>query len=217
MPQVNDVRLTLRSCRPFDERHDLVPAARRRDEIRMLRVVVAQAILERRQLEEVTLFGNPLDAAAARGTLAVDELCVRHKDFVHRAIPALVGSLVDESTLLHPLPQLLRGAEVARLGGPDEIVVRNIEQRRQVAELLRHPVGKGRRRHAGLSGRALDFLAVLVGTGEEKHVVAHQPVRPRRRVRDHRRVGMAEMGLGVDVVDRGRDVEAAHVCRPPEG
>ena len=66
------------------------------------------------------------------------------------------------------------------------------------------------RRHATGFRRALDLLAVLVGAGEKEHVIAEQPPRSRDRVGDHRRVRVAEMRLGVHVIDRRGQVEASH-------
>ena len=54
---------------------------------------------------------------------------------------------------------------------------------------------------------ALDLLAVFVEAGQEERVVADGPVEPRQRVRHDRRVKRAQVGQGVDVVDRRRDVE----------
>ena len=52
-----------------------------------------------------------------------------------------------------------------------------------------------------------DRLAVLVGAGEEEHVLAALAHVAREHVGGDRRVRVAEVGLRVDVVDRGGDVE----------
>ena len=57
-------------------------------------------------------------------------------------------------------------------------------------------------------GRLRDRLAVLVGAGEEEDVLAALAHVPGEDVGGDRRVRVAEVGLGVDVVDRGGDVEA---------
>ena len=82
-----------------------------------------------------------------------------------------------------------------------------------------------------LLGGQLDRLAVLVGAGQEEDVLAPLAHVPREDVGGDRRVRVPEMRLGVDVVDRGGDVEAhgrlsirsdgscvvraAAPCRPP--
>ena len=54
------------------------------------------------------------------------------------------------------------------------------------------------------------LLAVLVGAGQEEDVVADQPVPAGQGVGVDRRVGVADVGRVVDVVDRRGDVEAGH-------
>src|SRR5204862_250533 len=77
-----------------------------------------------------------------------------------------------------------------------------------------HPVGLG---------RALDLQAVLVGTGEEPDVVTDQTVPTGDRIGGDGRVGVADVGRVVHVVDRRGQVEAAHgrrlpaARRPPRG
>ena len=51
-------------------------------------------------------------------------------------------------------------------------------------------------------------LAVLVGAGEEEHVLIALAHVAREHVGGDRRVSVPKVGLGVYVVDRGRDVEA---------
>ena len=58
------------------------------------------------------------------------------------------------------------------------------------------------------SAAMLDRLAVLVGAGEEEDVLPPLAHVAREHVGRDRRVGVAEVRLGVDVVDRGGDVEA---------
>jgi len=61
-------------------------------------------------------------------------------------------------------------------------------------------------------GGTLDLLAVLIGPGEKKYLIAHQAMRPRHGIGDHRRIGVPEMRLRIDVVNRCGDVEAIHDC-----
>lgn len=59
---------------------------------------------------------------------------------------------------------------------------------------------------AGL-GCLLDFLAVLVGAGQEVDRLLKQPVVARQDIRQYGRVRMPDMGLIVDVINWRRDVE----------
>ena len=80
--------------------------------------------------------------------------------------------------------------------------------RHQPFELGRVRVGQLLRRHPRLLRRILHRLPVLIGAGQEEDVVPPLPMMPREDVRSHRRVRVPQMGLRVDVVDRGGDVEA---------
>ena len=201
----------LRSCRPPST--NATTSLRRTSGVMnsgMLRVVVAQPFLKRRQLEEVALFRDALDLAAANLTASVDQLSIGHEDLVDGAVPPFVLALVDVPAIADPPPQRLRGRIVPRFGRPDEIVVGNIQQRGEVPELFRHLVGERLRRQTGPGRGALYLLAVLVRAGQEEDVVAEQPVRTGGGIRNHRRVGVTEMRLGVDVVDRRGDEIFAH-------
>ena len=70
----------------------------------------------------------------------------------------------------------LTDAIVARFGRADEVVRRAAEIGVHLLEELRHLVDKLARRLALLRGRLLDFLAVLVGAGQEQHVIAVEPL-----------------------------------------
>ena len=80
--------------------------------------------------------------------------------------------------------------------------------RHQLAELRRVAVGQLLRRDALALGRLRDRLAVLVGAGQEEHVLAALAHVAGEDVGRDRRVRVAEVRLGVDVVDRRGDVVA---------
>jgi hypothetical protein len=48
---------------------------------------------------------------------------------------------------------------------------------------------------------------MLVGAGEEKHVLAIEPLEARQRIGRDRFIGMADMGLAIWVSDGSRNVE----------
>ena len=96
---------------------------------------------------------------------------------------------------------------VARVGGADEEVVGDVDARQQRLEALGVAVGELLRRDALALGRLRDRLAVLVGAGEEEHLLAALAHVPGEDVGADRRVRVAEVRRRVDVVDRGGDVE----------
>ncbi len=99
---------------------------------------------------------------------------------------------------------------VAGLGGPDEIVVGDVEAGPRLPVAGAGLVGLLLRGQAVGFGGALHLEAVLVGAGEEEHVVAAQPVPAGHGVGGDRRVGVADVGGVVDVVDGGGDVKPGH-------
>ena len=97
---------------------------------------------------------------------------------------------------------------MARLGGADELIVRAVEQRRHLLEARGVAVDQLLRRDAFLRGGLRDLDAVLVGAGEEEHVVAVEPLETRDRVGRDDLVAIADVRRAVRVRDRGRDVVA---------
>ena len=95
---------------------------------------------------------------------------------------------------------------VARLGGADEVVVRAVEHLHHGLEARHVAVGEFARRQA-LLGRGLHHLdAVLVGAGEEEHVVAVEPHEAGDGVGGDHLIGVADVRLAVGIGDRGGDV-----------
>ena len=97
---------------------------------------------------------------------------------------------------------------VLGVGGADEEVVRGVDPLGQLAEPRRVAVDELLRRDPLALGRQRDRLAVLVGAGEEEDVLAALAHVAGEHVGRDRRVRVAEVRLGVDVVDRGGDVVA---------
>src|ERR1700730_2988052 len=116
----------------------------------MLSVVLDEGTLELRQAEEITLLGDALDGVAANETTPVHKLVVRTEDLILRAIPAFVLVLVDVTAVPDPAPQLLRRRVVALFGRSNEIVVRDVQRRQQIPELLSDAIGKVPCGHSGL-------------------------------------------------------------------
>jgi hypothetical protein len=113
---------------------------------------------------------------------------------------------VDVPVVIDALEHLLHAAHVLLVGGADEEVVGGIELRREGLEALGVAVGQLLGLEPLGAGRVGDRLTVLVGAGEKEDVLAALAHVARQDVGGHRRVGVPEVGLGVHVVDRGRDV-----------
>ena len=102
------------------------------------------------------------------------------------------------------------------LRGADEAVERDVEA---LVHLLEAPRVAGRRAPAVGSpsaSRGLHHLqAVLVGAGQEEHVLAVEPLKARQRIGRDRLIGVADMRHAVRIGDRGRDVEGVAARRRP--
>ena len=96
---------------------------------------------------------------------------------------------------------------VARLGGADEIVVGQFQFFRERLPIGRQLVAIGLRRFAFRLRGLLDLLAVLIQAGQEENLLPQAAPRPRDHVGDDFFVGVAEMRLAVDVINRGGDVK----------
>ena len=94
---------------------------------------------------------------------------------------------------------------MVRLGGADETVERHVEPLVHFLETA----GIARSEVSDAKSLALGGLhhlqAVLVGAGEEEHIFAVQPLKPRQRVGRDRLVGVPDMRNAVRIGDRGGD------------
>ena len=107
---------------------------------------------------------------------------------------------------------------MARLGGADKIVVADIQDLPELLEVDVDLVHQLLGRHPLRLCSGLDLLPVLVRPCEKIHVVPLHALVTAHDVAGYRRVGVADVGNIVDVIDGGGDVEipAVHDKKPPE-
>ena len=105
------------------------------------------------------------------------------------------------------LEDLLHPDRVLLIGRADEEVVGGVQDRGQRLEFLGVPVGELAWLEPLRGGCVGDRLAVLVGPGQEEHVLAALAHVTRDHVGGDRRVRVSEVRLRVHVIDRGGDVE----------
>ena len=138
----------------------------------------------------------------------VHELRLGVEGLATGAIEPRVDALVDVSALVDPLEKLLDALSMARVGRPDEEVVRGVDLESHLAEGGRVPVDELLELEARFLRDPGDVRSVLVRAREEERVLpALTPVAGDDVGRD-RRVRVPDMGRRVDVVDRCGDVEA---------
>ena len=141
--------------------------------------------------------------------LAVDEILLLLERLAGDAVPAFVEPFVDVARGVIAPDELLHAGLVARLGRADEVVERDVELLPDVAELLLHAVAVRQRILALLPRLAKDVLRVLVVAHHETDVEPGQPLVARDDVGGNLLVRRPEVRPAVDVVDRGRQIEAA--------
>jgi hypothetical protein len=193
-----------------DQSERLVAPELRHDRSRMGRVPVEQAVLEAGEAKEVVLLLELLDRQLVdRAQVAGQQVVVAVVQLATHAVLASVEVELDVTGGVATLEELLHRGPVAGLGRADEVVVGDLEVLPRLGELRRDRIGERLRIESGRVGGPLDVEAVLVGSGQEQHLVAEQPVPARQRVADDRRVGVTQVRFGVDVVDRRGGVEPA--------
>ena len=92
-----------------------------------------------------------------------------------------------------------------RLRGADEAIERDVQPFVHFPEPAGVAGGElGNGKTLALGG--LHHLQpVLVGAGEEKHILAVEPLKTRQRVGRDRLIGVADMRCAIRIVDRGGD------------
>ena len=189
----------------FDERNDFVATRFRANPLRLFGIEAQELVGKCRELEEVILLVHGFgDAAALRAALPRADV---HVHLVRNAVLSGVAALVDVAVLAELAEQGLHAFLMTFFGGANEVVVGEAHPIPQGAKFCGYFVGKLLRGLAGSSGGALDFLAVFIRARQEIGVVAEHAMAARNGVAGNGRVRMPDVRTGVDVIDRGRDVE----------
>ncbi len=97
-----------------------------------------------------------------------------------------------------------------RLAGADEIVMAEFQALKGFLEGGGVLVGPFLGGQLPFGGRVDDFRGVFIGAGQEKDVIAFQPMIAREDIGNRRGVDMPDMRPIIDVIDRGGDVKLVH-------
>ena len=190
------------------EADDFVVTHLRLDRVGVLLIELEQLIGIGRRAQEVALLLHLFERTVAVGAGMVLALAgLGHVRLARHAVPALVRSLINIALVEQLFEDRLYSLDVTLLRRADEVVVRRVDQRQQITEVLRQQVGEMLRSHALLRGALADLLAVLVGAGQKEHVIAAHALVARHRISGDRRVGVPDVGHVVDVVNGRSDVE----------
>ena len=175
--------------------HHLILSGNRLNEFRMLVDMVNQTVSVFAHTEEISLFLGRLHLAATVRTLAVHQLGLGPEGLAGSTVHTLVSALVDIALVIQLLEDLLYLLLVIIIGGADEFIIGSIHQIPDALNLAGYIVHEFLRSNACLLSLQLDLLAVLVGSGLEKYVVALQSPETGDSVRQHDLIGVADVGL----------------------
>src|SRR6266516_7616584 len=115
---------------------------------------------------------------------------------------------------MQPAQDGLHDPFVSRLGSADEIVVGQIEFSGNLLPERSHFVAVRLGTFAGAECGLLHLLPVLIQASQKKNIVAQAAVGAGDDIGNDLFVGVAEMRLAVDVVNRCRDVKPFSHARP---
>ncbi len=193
------------------EAEGLVAAEVGLDERGILIDVADQPLLVLAHAEKVIGLADLFHVAPAIGTGAPGQVLLHEEPLARHAVPAVVLGPVDLAPVEQVLQDFLHHDGVTGLGGADEVVIRDAELGPQFLEADHRGVGLLLGGHAGLHGGLLNLLAVLVGAGQEPGRHPEQAVIPGQHIAQDGRVGMPDVRLVVDVIDRRGDIKLGRV------
>src|SRR6185503_1915684 len=198
---------------------DLVAPDLGNAELRIVPIKILQLLLVLAEPEEVVLLVQALDRVRVRGvdraaharavvpSVLVDEVGFLVEGFAAPAVQAFVLGEIDV-VICDPAPdEFLDAYDVVRIDCADETVVRDVPEVGHLAELGSMFVDELPRRDALLFRGLLVARRVLIGAGQEEHLVAALTVETRQRVSTGELIAVMESRPVVDVRNGGRDVE----------
>ena len=175
--------------------HHLILSGNRLNEFRMLVDMVNQTVSVFAHTEEISLFLGRLHLAATIRTLAVHQLGLGPEGLAGSTVHALVSTFVDIALVIQLLENLLYLLLMVIIGGADEFIIGSVHQIPDPLNLTGHIVHEFLRSNACLLSLQLNLLAVLVGSGLEKYVVALESAETGNGVRQYDLIGVADVGL----------------------
>ena len=181
--------------------HHLIFPGNRLNELRMLIDILDQFRSVFAHAEEVGLLPGRGHRPAAVRTLAVHQLGFRKERFTGGAVHPLVIAFINIPLVVELFEDLLYLLLVGGIRGADEFIIGSLHEIPDAADLSGHLIYQLLGGDALLLGLQFDLLAVLVGTGLKKHIIALLPVKTGNAVRQHCLVGIADVGLSGGIGD----------------
>jgi hypothetical protein len=157
--------------------------------------------------EKVVLLRDLNDRTKAIRTFAIHEVLFGPESLVRDAVPALIIVLIDLSSIVEILENLLNDPFMAEFCRTDEVVIGDIQPLPEGLETFHHFIAVSLWIHSPLLSSSLHLLTMFVCTRQEEDPTSFQSLVAGEYISGDRGVGMADMGNVVDVVDRSSDVE----------
>ncbi|MCG3173220.1 MAG: hypothetical protein GMKNLPBB_01398 [Myxococcota bacterium] len=191
----------------FQETQHLVAARLGQNKARMLFDITDKPFLALAHAEEIIGLFNVFDWQTGLRTFAVHEVLFGPETFRRGGIPARVFFRVDFPRVIQPLQNRLHHLFVPWLRGADEIIVADVEFLPGVLKVDHEEIRVLLGRTVEFRCRLLDLLSMLVGSGQEKHVVPQRAMVARQHIGGDGCIGVADMGFVVDVINGRGDIK----------
>ena len=173
----------------------LIAAGGGLQKLRMLLKKLDQLILIFGKAKKIRLLGRAPDLAPTVRALDVDELRLRPEGFAGRAVPALIGALVDIALVIELLEDFLNGLLMIIVRRADEFIIGSVHQIPNPLNLSGCLVHKFLGSHTGCLSLFLNLLSMLVRTCLEEHVISLLPLISGYAVSQNDFIGIADMRL----------------------
>ena len=157
--------------------------------------------------EEIALLLNPFHLGARRLHMTVFDFGLVKKRFIGGGVPSRIRIEIDIAVGFHTIDDFGHNFGVIRIRRADKPVVGQLEFLKEPLETCRVLVREFFWRNPQFFRRTLNLETMLISAGQKENVCTSLPIMTRHRIRQNRGVGVTDMGLAVDVVNRGRDVE----------
>ena len=152
------------------------------------------------------------DTAVNTAMEAIDKLRETSNSHERCSVVEVMGrsagyTLVNFALLVQGGEDLLHGGHVVVVGGADEAIIGDVQQLPQALEVFHDVVYIFFRSDTGLGGVDLDLLTVLVGAGEEHHIIPLHSLVAGDGIAGHGAIAVTDVRVAAGIVDGGGDVK----------
>jgi len=168
--------------------------------------VVDEPVLIFAHFEKIVFLLTSYGGTIMLGALAVNKFFCGIEPFTANTILTAIGAKVDVSLVINLLEDIAYYSLVKLICGADEVVVGNIKIWPGFAEQIADLVNVSLRILTCGGGSFYDFVTMFICPSEKIGFFACEYVKTVQYIRNDGRVGMAEMGWSIYVVDGCGDV-----------